>query len=74
MHDNVDDYNANILANARFYGVSLFLGNGQFDRYTTKTLEEAREIGQRMVDHHRNGRKPLIYAFTAKGDATLVTE
>jgi hypothetical protein len=69
----VDEYNQNILDNAAYYGVSLFLGNGQHDAYTTKTLAEAREVGEKMVAHHNNGRKPLIYAITKSGSATLVT-
>lgn len=72
MTITVDEHNQKILDNARFYGVSLFLGNGQYDRYATKTLEEAREIGAKMVAHHRNGRRPLIYAIAANGDGTLV--
>jgi hypothetical protein len=59
---------------AAYYGVSLFLGNGQYDSYTTKTLEEAREVGQKMAAYHKNGRTPLIYAITKNGSATLITE
>ena len=59
---------------ASYYGVSLFLGSGRHDAHTCRTLEEAREVGQKMVEHYRNGRKPLIYAIDAKGSATLITE
>ena len=68
------EYENNILANAKYYGVSLFLGAGRHDAYTTKTLAEAREVGEKMMAHHKNGRKALIYAIDAKGSATLVTE
>jgi hypothetical protein len=68
------EYENNILNNAKYYGVSLFLGNGQYDSYTTKTLEEAREVGKKMMAHHKNGRKALCYAIDGKGSATLVTE
>jgi hypothetical protein len=44
------------------------------DAHTCRTLDEAREVGQKMVAHYRNGRKPLIYAIDAQGSATLVTE
>lgn len=70
----VDEYQNNILKSATYYGVSLFLGDGQFDSYTTRTLQEARDVGKQMMAHHRNGRKALVYAITAKGEATLVTE
>jgi hypothetical protein len=63
-----------IKESAAYYGVSLFLGNGQYDSYTTKTIEEAREVGAKMVAHHKNGRRPLIYAITKNGSATLITE
>jgi hypothetical protein len=68
----IDEYNQNIILNARYYGVSLFLGSGQHDSYTAKTLEEAREVGKKMMAHHKNGRKALIYAIDGKGSATLV--
>ena len=70
----VDEYQNNILKSATHYGVSLFLGAGQHDSYTCRTLEEAREVGKKMVEHYKNGRRPLIYAITASGSATLVTE
>jgi hypothetical protein len=70
----LDEYEAHIRSNAVYYGVSLFLGSGRHDAHTCRTLEEAREVGQKMVEHYRNGRKPLIYAIDAQGSATLVTE
>ena len=68
------EYENNILNNAKYYGVSLFLGAGRHDAYTCKTLDEAREVGAKMVAYHKNGRKPLIYAIDKNGSATLVTE
>ena len=70
----LEEYEQNILNTAAYYGVSLFLGAGQHDSYTCRTLEEAREVGKKMVEHYKNGRRPLIYAITASGSATLVTE
>lgn len=71
---NADEYNKWVIDNAAYYGVSLFLGGGEFDAHTCRTIDEAREIGAQMVAHHRNGRKPLIYALTKEGRHALVTE
>jgi hypothetical protein len=70
----LEEHESKIRNSATYYGVSLFLGNGQYDSYTTKTIEEAREVGAKMVAHHKNGRRPTIYAITKNGSATLITE
>jgi hypothetical protein len=74
MTKTADEHNAEIIANAVYYGVSIFLGGGQHDSHTCRTLEEARETAARMAEHYRNGRKPLIYAFDKMNRHALVTE
>jgi hypothetical protein len=69
-----DTYNNWVLENATYYGVSLFLGRGEHDSYTCRTLDEARSVGAQMVAYHKNGRKPLIYAFTPEGRHALVPD
>ena len=69
-----DEHNAEIIKNAVYYGVSIFLGSGRHDAHTCRTIEEARETAKAMADYYRNGRKPLIYAFDKMNRHALVTE
>ena len=71
---NADEYYDSIIKNAVYYGVSIFLGAGQHDSHTCKTLDEAKETAQRMKDHYKNNRTPLIYAFDNMGRHALITE
>lgn len=69
-----EEHEAEILSNAVYYGVSLFLGSGQYDKHTCRTLDEARDIGSKMVAHHKNGRKPIIYAYDKLNRFALITK
>jgi len=70
---DADEYYDSIVANAVYYGVSIFLGSGQHDAHTCRTLEEAKDTAKRMSEYYKNGRTPLIYAFDKLGRHALVT-
>jgi hypothetical protein len=69
-----DVANANIIADAIWFDVALFLGVGRYATDTARTLEEARAKANGLVAMHPNGRQPLIYGVTADGRSGLVTE
>ncbi len=69
-----DEYNEQIIANAVYYGVSIFLGGGKHDAHTCRTLQEARQTAAAMAAYYNNGRKPLIYAFDKMNRHALVTD
>ena len=65
--------NANIVANAVRFDISLFLGAGQYATGTAENLPLARTIARGLEDLHRNGRRALIYGIDALGRSGLVT-
>lgn len=69
-----DVANANVVASAVRFEISLFLGVGRYATDSAETLDEARSKAARLVAMHRNGRRPLIYGITAGGRSGLVTD
>lgn len=68
------------VANAEWFVIRLFLGRGQYDVRTAKTLKEARQIKRDMVTEYEKagenlyGRRPTIYAITKGMHLTIHVE
>lgn len=65
--------------NAEWFVVRLFLGRGQYDTRTAKTLKEARQVKRDMMAEWEAkgptyGRKPMIYAVTKGINLTIHVE
>jgi hypothetical protein len=69
-----DVADANAVASAVRFEISLCLGVGRYATDSAETLDEARSKAARLVAMHRNGRRPLIYGVTADGRSGLVTD
>jgi hypothetical protein len=68
-----DRANANIVAAAIRFDITLFLGAGRYVNDTAATLDEARIKALRLVADNPTSRRPLIYGITADGRSGLVT-
>lgn len=60
-----DVRDAEIVANAVKFEVSVFLGTGKFDVVSAKTLDEAKAKAAALEAHHK-GRKAMIYGVDAQ--------
>jgi hypothetical protein len=69
-----DVANANIVAAAIRFEISLFLGTGRYATDSAETLEEAQSKAAYLAALHPNGRRPLIYGVAADGRSGLVTD
>lgn len=58
---------------AKYYAVGLFRGQGAWDRGNCDSLPAARAMAARMENEAKNGRRAMIYAVDAFGNASLVS-
>jgi len=61
-----DKWNAEQISRAISYTASIFY-NGRHNTIETDTLTEAIEMGNKMNDFVKNGRKAVVYAITPEG-------
>ena len=58
-----EQMDAEIIANATHYEISLFLGRGQYARGEAGSIAEAKQVAERIrADHPRISARPLITA------------
>lgn len=70
-----DRANAEIIARAVRYDVTLFIGRGKYAHASARSLAEARTVAAPALEaEHPYGRRALIYAIDADGRSALVTD
>ncbi|RUU97858.1 hypothetical protein EOB36_25490 [Mesorhizobium sp. M6A.T.Cr.TU.017.01.1.1] len=72
--ESADAYNAEVSANATRFAASLFLGRGKFANAEANTREEIdAAAAQLSADNPNATAKPIIVAFDATGNQTVVS-
>lgn len=75
MRETPESLDAKIIAGADLFRVAIFIGRGQYDRFTAASFEEAKIVAGNMEDYYKaTGRKAIIYAIDRQNRSTIIPE